>query len=104
MSTLLSACWPPFKILDCGTGRSLALTPPKYRYRGRPDISAPALAQARDTARIELAPSFPLFSVPSSSIMAKSISRCLRQSMQLLSLLLQLLDFPGNQVFLGHEH
>ncbi|OPY92258.1 MAG: hypothetical protein A4E73_01317 [Syntrophaceae bacterium PtaU1.Bin231] len=31
MSTLLSACWPPFRMLAMGTGMSLAETPPRYR-------------------------------------------------------------------------
>ena len=43
-------------------------------YRGTPFSAAPALETAMDTARIALAPSLPLFFVPSSSIMRSSIA------------------------------
>jgi hypothetical protein len=39
-----------------GTGRTLAPAPPRYRNRGRPALAAPALAVARETASMALAP------------------------------------------------
>src|SRR5262249_16545244 len=68
----LSACLPPLMILAIGTGRMRALVPPRYRYSGRPWAAAAALAAARLTPRIALAPSFPLLGVPSAWIKARS--------------------------------
>ena len=56
-----------------GTGNCLAFTPPIYWNSGRPSSSAAALATARETPSIALAPSLPLFGVPSSSIIRPSI-------------------------------
>jgi len=74
ISKPLSACFPPFITFIIGTGRTLELIPPRYLYKGMPKDSAAARATAMDTARIALAPSFPLFSVPSRSIIILSIS------------------------------
>ncbi len=73
ISTVLSACFPPFKMFIIGTGSIFAFTPPIYWYSGSPSCSAAALATAIDTPKIAFAPSFDLFSVPSSSIMRLSI-------------------------------
>jgi len=56
-----------------GTGKTLALTPPKYLYNGISFSIAVALATAKETANIALAPRFDLFSVPSASIISLSI-------------------------------
>ena len=79
-SILLSACLPPLMILAIGTGRRVVCAPPRYLYRGSPRYSAAALATAMDTPKMALAPSLALFSVPSSSIMVRSISTCSRAS------------------------
>ncbi|MNQ88047.1 hypothetical protein D3C85_1032960 [compost metagenome] len=47
----------------------------KCSYSGTPLTAAAALAVARDTARIALAPRMLLLSVPSRAIIALSISR-----------------------------
>ena len=47
---------PPLMTLAMGTGRTLALGPPRYLKSGRPSASAAALALARETARMALAP------------------------------------------------
>ena len=62
------ACFPPLRIFIMGTGSVWADTPPMYRYSGRPDAAAAALAVAKLTPKIALAPSLPLLGVPSSSI------------------------------------
>ena len=67
-STVLSACLPPFKIFIMGTGRVRPLIPPRYRYSGSFKALAAALADARDTARMALAPRRSLLGVPSRSI------------------------------------
>ncbi|KKC29358.1 hypothetical protein CDSM653_01626 [Caldanaerobacter subterraneus subsp. pacificus DSM 12653] len=74
ISTLLSACFPPFSMFIIGTGSVLAFTPPKYWYRGRPSSSAAAFATAKDTPKIAFAPNLLLLGVPSSSIIALSIA------------------------------
>ena len=68
-----SACLPPFMTFIIGTGRTLALGPPKYLYRGNPQESAAALATARDTANVALAPNTLLNSVPSIASIVSSI-------------------------------
>src|SRR6266699_1716987 len=42
MSTLLSACAPPFRMLNWGTGRSRAPSPPRWRYSGTRRLAAAA--------------------------------------------------------------
>ena len=71
-STLFDAWAPPFKMFIIGTGSLFALTPPRNLYSGISSEIAAALAQAIDTARIALAPSFDLSFVPSASIIALS--------------------------------
>ena len=51
-----------------GTGKVLAETPPTYLYKGSPNSLAAALATAKETPKIALAPSSDLFGVASSSI------------------------------------
>jgi hypothetical protein len=58
--------------LAIGTGRTFAFGPPRYLKSGRPTAAAAALAFASETARIALAPSFDLVSVPSVSSMMRS--------------------------------
>jgi len=60
-----SECAPPLITLAIGTGSTLALTPPRYLNNGMPNASEAAFAVARDTAKMALAPSFDLVSVPS---------------------------------------
>ena len=76
ISTLLSACSPPLMMFIIGTGMEywpgVPLRSAMCAYSGTPLACAAALAAARDTARIALAPSLALFSVPSSSIIAWS--------------------------------
>ncbi|MNN30593.1 hypothetical protein D3C81_1442470 [compost metagenome] len=76
MSTLLSACSPPLMMFIIGTGieywPGVPLRLAMCAYSGRSWSWAAALAAARETARMALAPSLALFSVPSSSIMARS--------------------------------
>src|SRR6266568_3161323 len=67
-----SECAPPLMTLAIGTGRTLAFGPPRYLNRGWPTAAAAALALASDTARMALAPSLDLVSVPSSSSMMRS--------------------------------
>jgi hypothetical protein len=74
MSRLLAAWAPPLMMFIMGAGRTLALMPPMYRYRGRPRNSAAALAVAMDTPSMALAPRRDLFSVPSRSMRAWSTS------------------------------
>ena len=71
-STVFAAWAPPFRIFIIGTGRRLAFTPPRKRYRGISSEAAAALAQAMETARMAFAPSFDLSFVPSARIMALS--------------------------------
>ena len=66
-----SECAPPLMMFIIGTGSTLAFGPPRYLKSGA-DRSAAALAVASETARMALAPSFALFSVPSSAIIALS--------------------------------
>ena len=63
---------PPLMTLAMGTGSTLALGPPRYLKRGWPSVAAAALALASETARMALAPSLALVSVPSSSSMVLS--------------------------------
>ncbi len=65
------ACFPPFIMFSMGTG-SVLPSLPMCSYKGTISAPAPALATARDTAIMALAPSLLLFGVPSSSIMALS--------------------------------
>ena len=76
MSMLLLACAPPLITFISGTGIAISPDPPRYRYRGSVDSSAAAFATAHDTARMALAPSRDLFSVPSRSIIVRSIKAC----------------------------
>ena len=71
-STVLAAWAPPLRIFIMGTGILLPFTPPRKRYSGIPREMDAALAAAMDTARIALAPSSDLSSVPSAFIMAWS--------------------------------
>jgi len=80
-------------ILDIGTGKRLVWTPPRYLYSGRPRYSAAARAVAIETPRIALAPSLPLFSVPSSSMRVRSISTCSRESRPQISPAMIVLTF-----------
>ena len=59
-----------------GTGNVLAFSPPIYWYSEVLEAAAAALATAKDTPKIALAPSFDLLGVPSKSIMVLSISSC----------------------------
>ena len=63
--------------VEHGDGQACALVPPIDRNSGRSRSSATALALARDTASMALAPSFsfPCQALPSRSIMVKSIPR-----------------------------
>ena len=63
---------PPLITFAIGTGSTLALGPPRYLNSGMPRASDAALAVARDTARMALAPSLDLVSVPSRSSMMRS--------------------------------
>ena len=70
MSTLLSACLPPLRILKKGTGRRRRIfTTEISEIPAYPSSCAAAFATARETPKIALAPNFALFSVPSRSIM-----------------------------------
>ena len=70
-----SECAPPLMTLAIGTGRTLAFGPPMYLNSGWPRQLAAALALASETARMALAPSLDLVSVPSSlSIVASTVS------------------------------
>ena len=75
-STVLSAWAPPLSTFIIGTGSTLGLAPTAVELREvaveRPPASAAAaFAAASDTPRIALAPSRPLFGVPSSSIIVR---------------------------------
>ena len=73
----LPACEPPLMMLNEGTGRISLVLPARSAmclYRGTPFSAAPALQMAMETARMALAPSLPLFSVPSSWIIRSSSS------------------------------
>ena len=63
-----SECEPPLIIFIIGTGKVLALTPPTYLNRDNPNSLAAALATARETPKMALAPNFDLLGVPSKSI------------------------------------
>ena len=80
MSSGLSACAPPFTTFMSGTGSVTAPVPPTYRKSGSAQASAAARQTAIETPRIALAPSAVFISVPSSSIMRRSISACWRAS------------------------
>ena len=67
------ACLPPLRMLNIGTGRIRAPTPPSQRYSGTSCEPAAAWAQASETPRIALAPSSPLLGVPSSRSRTSSI-------------------------------
>ncbi len=79
-STELSAWAPPLSTFIIGTGSSSA----RRRRRARPDSgraaaresAAAALAAASETPSSALAPSRPLFGVPSSSIIVRSSAPC----------------------------
>ena len=79
-STLLSACAPPFRMFIIGTGSTRAAGRAVERREMRVERHAVrrrrcARASAIDTPSSALAPSRPLFGVPSSSIMDVSIAR-----------------------------
>ena len=57
-----------------GTGSTFAFTPPTYWYKGSPKKLAAALATAKETPKIALAPKLPLLFVPSNSINFLSIA------------------------------
>jgi hypothetical protein len=59
---------PPLITFIIGTGSVRASSPPRDRKSETPRSAAVAFAAARDEPRIALAPSLPLFGVPSSSI------------------------------------
>ncbi len=75
MSIGLSAWTPPLMMFISGTGSTRADTPPTYLYSGRFELWAAALATARLTPRMALAPRRLLFGEPSNSIMAASRRR-----------------------------
>lgn len=63
IASLLPACLPPLITFKDGTGVTnlLVLLPEilaKYSYKGNPASAAPALAKAKDTPKIALAPKF----------------------------------------------
>ena len=94
ISTVLSACSPPFKMFIIGTGmvndvwlRRLAM----YWCNGRFCDLAAALAVASDTASMAFAPKLSLFSVPSSAIMASSMACCSVTSLSIKALRIWLL-------------
>ena len=61
-------------IFIIGTGKVIALSPPKYLYKGRFLKSAAALETASETPKIAFAPRIDLFSLPSNSNIILSIS------------------------------
>ena len=63
-----SECEPPLITFIIGTGSVFAFTPPTYLYKGILNSVAAAFAAASETPRIAFAPMFPLFLVPSNSI------------------------------------
>ena len=63
-------------IFIIGNGNVFADTPPTYLYNGIPNSLAAALATARETPSIALAPKLLLFFVPSISIINWSIIFC----------------------------
>ena len=74
-SSGLGACTPPLSTLKCGTG-SEGVTPSgvSHCHSGAPAEAASARARAIEAPTVALAPSLPLFGVPSRSIMAWSAS------------------------------
>lgn len=61
IANLLPACLPPLITFNEGTGVtnlevSLPANSAKYLYKGYPFSAAPALAKAKDTAKVALAP------------------------------------------------
>ena len=68
----LSAWTPPLITFSIGTGSVVASSPPRWRKSETPASAAAAFALASETPRIALAPSRPLFGVPSSSISVRS--------------------------------
>src|SRR5439155_13201834 len=76
MSTLLSACAPPLRMLNWGTGRSRAPSPPRWRYSGSRRAAAAARAAASDTPRRALAPRLEESRVPSVSRRRASTASC----------------------------
>src|SRR6266704_6014445 len=71
-----SACRPPLMTFIMGTGSRYDDAPPRYWYSGMPMAEAVARAAAIETPSMALAPSFDLFSVPSSAINAASTVSC----------------------------
>src|SRR3989338_2752838 len=83
MSFSMPACLPLFMTFICGIGSSIFLALDIFwicSYNFLSEQRAPALQAAIETPRIAFAPSLDLFSVPSSSIKALSISLCFLQS------------------------
>mmetsp|Transcript_25430 Transcript_25430/g.40664 ORF Transcript_25430/g.40664 Transcript_25430/m.40664 type:complete len:389 (-) Transcript_25430:289-1455(-) len=79
IASLFPACDPPLMTLNAGTGSTSLALPASSEmclYRGTSFSAAPALETAMETARMALAPSLPLFLVPSSSSMRSSIVFC----------------------------
>mmetsp|Transcript_5336 Transcript_5336/g.14340 ORF Transcript_5336/g.14340 Transcript_5336/m.14340 type:complete len:429 (+) Transcript_5336:208-1494(+) len=77
MARALPAWLPPLMMLNAGTGKYSLGLPARSAmclYRGTSFSAAPALAVARETARIALAPSLALLGVPSRSIIFWSTS------------------------------
>ena len=61
-------------MLNIGTGKIVALAPPRYLYSGSLREFAAALATAIDTPKAAFAPILLKFSVPSRAINASSIA------------------------------
>ena len=76
MSTLLSACAPPFKMFIIGVGMSPPARPPIYFQSGSSCVDAPACRHESEAPSIALAPKWERFGVPSISIKIESISDC----------------------------
>ena len=72
MSSGLSACAPPLMMFISGVRQHAGVDAAQIAVERQAGSAAAALAAARLTARMALAPSRALFSVPSSSIIAAS--------------------------------
>ena len=74
-SSAFAACAPPLSTLKCGTGiRGVTPSGASHRHSGVPAVAARARASAIEVPTVALAPSRPLFAVPSRSIIAWSAS------------------------------
>ena len=76
----LPACEPPLITFIAGAGSTYGFLEPassdRYAYSGRPFSAAPAFATTIETPSTALAPSLPLFGVPSSLRRKSSTSFC----------------------------